>query len=80
MRTTVTIDDELLRRAKREAAATNRTLSQILEDALRDRLARRPAASKRFRLDLVTADGPGLKEGVEISDNAAVRDLMDGFG
>lgn len=80
MRTTVTINDELLRRAKREAAATNRTLSQVLEDALRDTLARRPAASKRFDLHLVTADGTGLREGVEISDNAAVRDLMDGFG
>jgi hypothetical protein len=80
MRTTVTIDDDLLRRAKREAARTDRTLSQVLEDALRDSLAPRPAGQKRFRLRLVTAGGTGVRGGVDIADNAAVRDLMDGLG
>ena len=80
MRTTVTIDDDLLRRAKREAAKTDRTLSQVVEDALRDSLATRRLGHKGFRLRLVTAGGTGVRDGVDIADNAAVRDLMDGLG
>lgn len=79
MRTTVTIDDDLLRIAKREALATGRSVSQVLEDALRASLARPPASRKRFRLRLVTSGDRGVQPGVDISDNAAVRDLMDGL-
>lgn len=79
MRTTVTIDDDLLRLAKREAVATDRSLSQVLEDALRASLARRAAPKESFRLRLVTAGRSGVQAGVDIADNAAVRDLMDGF-
>lgn len=80
MRTTVTIDDDLLRRAKREAVTSGRTLGQVLEDALRDALARRQPKRDRFRFRLVTAGGSGVRDGVDISDNAAVRDVMDGLG
>ena len=79
MRTTVTIDDDLLRRAKREAVTSGRTLGQVVEDALRDSLARHPAKKERFRLRLVTADGGGVRDGIDIADNAAVRDVMDGL-
>ena len=79
MRTTLTIDDDLLRRAKREAASTGRTLGQLVEDALRDSLARRPASRERFRLRLVTSGGSGLRDGIDLADNAAVRDVMDGL-
>ncbi len=35
MRTTVNIDDELLRRAKDEALRSGRTLTALIEDSLR---------------------------------------------
>lgn len=41
MRTTIRLDDELLREAKRLAAETNQTLTAVIEEALRERLARR---------------------------------------
>lgn len=79
MRTTVTIDDELLRLAKREALASDRSVSQVLEDALRASLARPPASRQGFRLRLITSGSSGVRSGVDISDNAAVRDVMDGL-
>ena len=36
MRTTIRLDDDLLREAKVYAAATDRTLSRLIEDALRE--------------------------------------------
>lgn len=75
----MTIDDDLLRLAKRKAVATDRSLSQVLEDALRASLALRPSSGDRFRLRLVTVGGTGVHAGVDIADNAAVRDLMDGL-
>ena len=79
MRTTLTIDDDLLRRAKREAASTGRTLGELVEDALRDSLARRPASPERFRLRRATSGGSGLREWIDLADNGAVRDVMDGL-
>src|SRR5674476_1277918 len=43
MRTTLTIDADVLSAFKRVAADTNRTLSGVIEDALREQLARRRA-------------------------------------
>lgn len=79
MRTTVTIDDDLLARAKQEALATGRTLSQFLEEAVRDRLASRPGDEAPFRLNLPVYGGGGVAPGVDISDNAGTRDIMDGL-
>jgi hypothetical protein len=42
MRTTLDIDDTVLRQAKKLAAEEGKTLTRIVEEALRDRLAPRP--------------------------------------
>ncbi|MCU0314057.1 MAG: type II toxin-antitoxin system VapB family antitoxin [Solirubrobacteraceae bacterium] len=76
MRTTITIDDDLLREAKQRAAAEGRTLSDLVGEGLRERLARHEAPPPRpFRL--VTFGGRGLRPGVDLSSNAAVLDLLD---
>ncbi len=63
MRTTITIDEGLLADAKKRAAELDITLSAIIEDALRERLARsRTTRKPRFRL--VTFGGGGLQPGV----------------
>jgi hypothetical protein len=79
MRTTIRLDDDLLREAKTYAAATDRTLTRLIEDALREALARRQQVQKRRRVRLPTSGGSGLQPGVNLDSNAAVRDLMDGI-
>lgn len=76
MRTTVNIDDDVLRQARTRAAAEGRTLGQLITDALRERLARRPAKG-RARYRAVTAGEGGVHPGIDITSNAAVRDAMD---
>jgi len=77
MRTTVTIDDALLVEAKTRAAASGRTLSEVVEDALRAALARRVADAPRP--ELPTFGGGRLMPGVDLDDSASLLDLMDGI-
>lgn len=50
MRTTLVIDDKLLRQAKRRAAERNLTVSDIVNNALRESLARPVGAARPFAL------------------------------
>ena len=77
MRTTVSIDDAILEDAKSRAAAEGRTLGDLITEALRERLSRRPRRG-RARYEAVTSGAGGPRPGVDITNNAAVRDLMDG--
>ena len=79
MRTTIRLDDDLLREAKGYAAATDRTLTRLIEDALREALARRDAQPARRRLRLRTFKGCGLQPGVDLDSNVALLDLMEGI-
>jgi hypothetical protein len=73
----VSIDDDVLRKAKQRAVSEGRTLGELITEALRERLGRRQARSAgRYRA--VTAGEGGPRPGVDITNNAAVRDLMDG--
>ncbi|MBI3375317.1 MAG: ribbon-helix-helix protein, CopG family [Betaproteobacteria bacterium] len=77
MRTTVRLDDDLLAQAKREAADTGRTLTAVLEDALRESLARRASPAKAKSIRLKTFKGEGVRAGVDLDDNASLLNLMD---
>ena len=77
MRTTVRLPDELLRAAKRRAHDTGRTLTQLLEDAVRAELRQSPRA-RRVAEPLPTYGGKGLQPGVDLSDSSALDDLMSG--
>ena len=46
MRTTVRLDDDLLKRAKIKAAAEGRTLTDLIEEGLRVLLAGKPAPAE----------------------------------
>ena len=79
MRTTLNLDDHLLRGAKELAASTDRTLTAVLEDALREALARRRPAPGRKRVTLpVSACKSGLQPGVDIDNSAALLDTLEG--
>jgi Arc/MetJ family transcription regulator len=77
MRTTIRLDDDLLREAKRHAAATGRRLTAVSEDALRETLGHRPQPRSRSRLRLKTVGGSGTQPGVDLDDSSALLDLMD---
>lgn len=77
MRTTIRIDDDLLRRAKREAARRGTTLDALIEDALRAALAGRPGSAERKPLRLATFKGKGTLPGVDLDDSAGLLDLME---
>jgi len=72
----VSIDAHVLRSAKRRAADEGRTLGELITEALRERLARRPAAG-RDRYAAVTFGEDGPLPDVDITSNAALRDLID---
>jgi hypothetical protein len=81
MRTTIRMDDALLAQAKAEAVRSGRTLTQVIEDAVRESLARVAAAEPARRPSLLpTFAGVGLQPGVDLDSTDALDDLMDADG
>ena len=77
MRTTLDLDDDVLRETKQLAAATGTTVTSLIEDALRVLLTRHLEATPVAAELPVFRGGRGLKPGVDLSDSAALEDLMD---
>lgn len=77
MRTTVRLDQHLLAQAKKRAAETGRTLTSVLEEALRESLQRRTRASRRAPVKLRTVKGSGVHPGVDLDDSASLLDTME---
>ena len=77
MRTTIRIDDALLRDAKQLAARTGKSLTAVIEDALRESLAHQQRGGVREPVHLITVGGHGLRPGVDLDDSANLLDLMD---
>jgi hypothetical protein len=76
MRTTLDINDELFRLAKRRAADENAPLRKVVEEALRTYLT--PGRKTRtYRLEWHTEKGT-LQPGVQLEDRDALFDLMEG--
>ncbi len=77
MRTTIRLNDDLLQQAKMAAAESGRTLTAVVEDALREAFARRQPSQPRERFKLPTFDGGGLMPGVDLNDSAGLLDIME---
>lgn len=78
MRTTISLDDQILRDAKELAARTERTLGRVIEDALREVLARsRQGSEHQRKFKFRTFGGRGLRPGVNLDSNAELLDLME---
>jgi plasmid stability protein len=77
MRTTVRIDDALLAEVKEYAARHNRSVTSVLEDALRALLSRYESEPVRspVRLDIVWGDG--LMPGVQLDSSARLQEFLD---
>ena len=78
MRTIINIDDGLHRRAKAYAARLGTTLTALVEEALRARLAH-PARRGRSAVALPTFRGDGLQPGITLDDMDGVYDRLDGL-
>ena len=76
MRTTIRLDDALLRRAKAAAADSGRSLNDLIEDAIRAALAPKPAG-RVSEAEMPTYRGRGLQPGVDLDDSAGLMDHME---
>ncbi|MEX5219843.1 MAG: ribbon-helix-helix domain-containing protein [Nitrospira sp.] len=77
MRTTINLPDELLAQIKKLATTSNSTVTAIIEEALREALARRRKIGRRDHVMLKTYGKRGLLPGVDIDDTASMLDLME---
>jgi hypothetical protein len=79
MRTTLKLDDELLREAKKRAAASGKTMTQVIEEAIRESFLRSEENRKhRKRIELPVHFGGVLQPGVNLDDSAGLLAIMDG--
>ena len=74
MKTTLTIDDGVMTRLKREAARSGRTMSELVETALRRLLQTRPDPVDLPPLPSFTSGGAL----VDIADREALYRAMEG--
>ena len=77
MRTTIRLDDQLMRKAKQVAARTGRTLTAVIEDALRQSLSHSPSAAKPQPIRLIHTGVGGLRPGVDLDHTAELLDVME---
>ena len=75
MRTTIDINDALLQAAKAHAARERKTLKETFEQALRAFLA--GPAPAPYAPPLPVFRGQGVQPGVDLTDNAALLDILD---
>ena len=80
MRTTVTLQDSLLARARRAALERNCTLGEVIDDALRETFYRRenPGRAPTKATRLPTFRGRGVQPGVDLTSTAGLLDAMEG--
>jgi hypothetical protein len=76
-RTTIRLDEDLLKEAKRVAIDSGKTLNEVIEDSVREAMLRRRAGTKRKKIDLPTFDGNGVLPGVDLYDSGSLWELMD---
>lgn len=77
MRTTLDLDDALYSEAKKAALTSGRTVTAVIEDALRETLARKRSAGKPPALRLPVLKGRRLVPGVDLDDSAGLLDLLE---
>jgi len=81
MRTTVRLDEKLLREAKKLAAESGTTLTALIEESLRERIARKTAKKRtRPKVRLHAVGNGGTRPGVDLDDTESLIDLMESRG
>jgi len=78
MRTTVNIQDDLLRRVKQLALERHDALGRVIDDALRKYFTRDIGLLRMESTRLETFKGKGLQPGVDMDSTASLLDVMEG--
>lgn len=76
MRTTIDINDALLAAAKSRAAREQKTLKAVIEQALREFLSGSSRSPSNVP-PIPVFRGLGVQPGVDLTNNAALEDLMN---
>lgn len=75
-RTTIRIDQELLRRAKSKAAAEGRSLTSLIEEGLRRVVATDAQPPAKFYPRISSATG-GAKPGIDLTRTSELLEMLD---
>jgi hypothetical protein len=78
MRTTLTIQDALLRKARQISLERNLSVGEVVEEALRLTLGAQAKGRPAQRRKLKTFRGDGLQPGVDLTSSAALLEVMEG--
>jgi len=78
MRTTISIEDSLLQKAKKIAHERRSSLREVIEDALRVAFARGQKTTRSSpHRPLKTFKGTGIQPGIDLSSSSALLDAME---
>jgi predicted transcriptional regulator len=76
-RTTIELNPELHLRARRAAARSKRSLTAVIEEALRLYLLREPERARSKRARLPTSGAGGTLPGIDLDRTSALLDRLD---
>jgi hypothetical protein len=80
MRTTIRLNEALMRQVKRKALEEHKTFTRVVEDALAAWVQGGPDSSgKKRRVRLPTSGSGGVLPGVDLNNNADLLDRMEGL-
>jgi hypothetical protein len=80
MRTTIRLNEALLRQVKKKAFEQHKTFTAVVEDALAAWVQGGPAETgKPRRLRIPGGGKGGLQPGVDLDSNASLLDRMEGI-
>ena len=78
MRTTISIEDSLLQKAKKISHERRCSLREVIEDALRAAFAKgRKTKRSTSRRPLKTFKGSGVQPGIDLNSSSALLDAME---
>ncbi len=76
MRTTLNIEDELMKRVKKRAAETGSTITEVVEEALRAAVAGQAPSATRFSLSWHPVAGR-TRPDIDLADRDSLYEAME---
>ena len=77
MRTTIRMNDNLLKQAKIEAARRHISLTAFIEEAVEQKLHAAVGVEVVNDFEIITYGSGGVNKGVDLNDSAALLDMME---
>jgi hypothetical protein len=76
MRTTLNIDDAIMSLVRKRAAESGKTMTEIVEQALRKEVSGRPPSEKQFALKWIAVAGRA-QPGIDLADRDSLYSAME---